>query len=263
MLSAALRNERQLARGRPPCLEAREVTGCAGPEKDLLISVVVPSLDEQETIASTLRPLQPLRGQDIEIIVIDGGSTDGTIELAHPLADRIERAHRGRAAQMNAGARLARGDVLLFLHADTRLPSQFVELVHNALSGGNRVWGRFDVRIESHRPILSIVARMMNTRSRWSGVATGDQAIFVRRSDFEQLGGFPEIALMEDIALSKALKRISWPACLSAAVVTSSRRWERHGIMRTIFLMWRLRWAYLRGVSPAKLAVKYGYGSDE
>jgi rSAM/selenodomain-associated transferase 2 len=161
---------------------------------------------------------------------------------------------------MNAGAARASGSILLFLHADTRLPTCGTELVCKALCGSDRVWGRFDVRIESPNPVLWLVARMMNLRSCWSGIATGDQAIFVRRADFHRVGGFPNIPLMEDIALSKALRRLSKPACLTTPAITSARRWERHGVLRTVFLMWRLRFAYFCGADPADLARAYGYG---
>lgn len=230
----------------------------AQPSSIGLISIIVPTLNEQEAIAGTLMPLQPLRGKSIEVIVTDGGSTDRTLELARPLADRVQVARRGRAVQMNVGAALARGEVLLFLHADTRLPLGFDELIRGALSRRGRAWGRFDTQIDSRNPILWIVACMMNTRASYSGIATGDQAIFARRADFERIGGFPAIPLMEDIALSKAMKRISWPAHIPTRVVTSARRWEQYGALNTILLMWRLRWAYFRGVDPAKLAAKYG-----
>jgi rSAM/selenodomain-associated transferase 2 len=206
-----------------------------------------------------LAALQAARGQDVEVVVVDGGSNDGTLARAEPLADQVTAAPRGRASQMNAGAAIARGDMFLFLHADTRLPASGVTLVQEALSNAGRVWGRFDVRIDSRNPMLWLVARMMNLRSRWSGIATGDQAIFVLRADFDRIGGYPDIPLMEDIALSRALRRIGPPVCLSTPVITSARRWERHGVLRTILLMWRLRWAYFRGADPADLAISYRY----
>jgi rSAM/selenodomain-associated transferase 2 len=164
---------------------------------------------------------------------------------------------------MNAGAAIARGNVLLFLHADTRLPGGAVELIRAGLNYGHRAWGRFDVRIDSRNPVLWVVARMMNLRSRWTGIATGDQAIFVRRTDFERIGGFPDVPLMEDIALSRALRRLSPPAYISMPVITSARRWQRHGVLRTILLMWRLRFAYSRGADPADLAISYGYARHD
>ncbi len=220
------------------------------------LSIIVPVLDEAAGIADQLRSLQPLRSRGAEIIVVDGGSTDDTRELAAPLADRVTAAPRGRALQSNAGARDAGGDSLLFLHADTRLPADADRLIGDALAG-TLVWGRFDVRITGQHPMLRVVAAMMNLRSRLTGVATGDQAMFMTRAAFERSGGFPPIALMEDIALSRALLRRSRPACLRARVTTSGRRWERHGVWRTILLMWRLRLAYFLGTEPARLATRY------
>ena len=198
---------------------------------------------------AALEALAPLRARGHEVIVVDGGSTDGTAEAAAGLCDRILSAPRGRASQMNAGARVATGEVLLFLHADTRLPPQA-----DALVLGSGLWGRFDVEIEGRHPLLKLVAWAMNLRSRITGIATGDQAIFVRRDAFP---GFPEIALMEDIALSKSLKRRAPPRCLRRKVVTSGRRWESRGVLRTILLMWRLRLLYFIGVPPDALARKY------
>ena len=213
------------------------------------LSVVVPTLNEARAIRAALEALAPLRARGHEVIVVDGGSTDGTAEAAAGLCDRILAAPRGRASQMNSGARAATGDVLLFLHADTRLPPGADALV---LSSAR--WGRFDVQIAGRHPLLKLVAWSMNLRSRLTGIATGDQAIFVRRDAFP---GFPEIALMEDVALSKLLKRHSAPACLSEKVVTSGRRWESRGVLRTIVLMWQLRFLYFIGVPPDALARKY------
>jgi rSAM/selenodomain-associated transferase 2 len=191
-------------------------------------------------------------------VVVDGGSTDGTMRVAAAAgADHVLRAPRGRAAQMNAGARAARGEILLFLHADTALPPSADEIVQAALNQG-RDWGRFDVAIAGADPLLAVVAMLMNLRSRLTGVATGDQAVFARRECFFAAGGFPEIPLMEDVALSKALKRIAPPACLRERVVTSGRRWERNGTLRTILLMWRLRLEYALGADPRRLARRYG-----
>ena len=228
--------------------------------KSPTISVVVPVLDEAETIAQSLLPLQPLRGRGIEVIVADGGSRDATRCVAHPLCDRFVDASRGRARQMNAGARAASGRVLLFLHADTRLPSGWNRMVQGALGNEDREWGRFDVRLDGVHPVLRIGERAMNLRSRLSGIATGDHAMFVARSAFQVVGGFPDIALMEDIALSRTLRARSRPVCLRAAVVTSSRRWERNGVVRTIVLMWRLRIEYALGADPDKLARLYRGG---
>jgi len=194
----------------------------------------------------------PLRARGHEVVVADGGSEDRTREIAAHLADRVVLAPRGRARQMNAGAAAASGDALLFLHADTRLPPDADELVSAALARSS--WGRFDVRIEGASPLFAVIAFSMNTRSRLTGIATGDQAIFVRREAFP---GFPEIALMEDIAFSRAMKRQSPPACLREQAVTSGRRWERHGVFRTMLLMWRLRLAYFLGAAPDELARRY------
>lgn len=228
-----------------------------------MVSIIIPALNEAATIVATLTSLQRWRGRAAEIIVVDGGSTDDTAALAKPLADHVVTARRGRASQMNAGAAIAQGDVLLFLHADTQLPADGVERARAALARGDRVWGRFDVRISSRRPGLWLVARTMNLRSRLSGIATGDQAMFVRRREFDMVGGFPDIPLMEDIALSQALRRLSWPACLAAPAVTSGRRWERRGLLRTIWLMWRLRLAYYLGADPSDLAVRYGHAPPD
>jgi len=216
-----------------------------------VLSVIMPVLNEACIVRDALELLQPLRARGAEVIVVDGGSADATSQLAAPLADRVVRAVRGRAAQMNAGAALARGDALLFLHADTRLPVDADRLL------AGHAWGRFDVRIDSRATALRLVAAMMNWRSRATGIATGDQAIFVAADFFHRVGGFPEIALMEDIAFSARARRLARPACLRARVTTSARRWEKHGVLRTIVLMWRLRLAYFMGADPAELARRY------
>jgi rSAM/selenodomain-associated transferase 2 len=216
------------------------------------LSIVIPALDEAPSIGATLAALAPLRARGHEVLVADGGSEDGTREIAAPLADRVLVAARGRARQMNAGAACARGDALVFLHADTRLPPAADALVAAALA--YRPWGRFDVRIEGASPLLAVIAFGMNLRSRLSGIATGDQAIFVRREAF---AGFPDLALMEDVAFSQAMRRRAPPACLRAQAVTSGRRWEQHGVLRTVLLMWRLRLAYFLGAAPDDLARRY------
>jgi rSAM/selenodomain-associated transferase 2 len=216
------------------------------------LSVVVPALNEAQGIGAALRALAPLRARGHEVIVADGGSDDGTREIAAPLCDRLLVAPRGRAAQMNAGARAACGDALVFLHADTRLPPRADEVIVESLK--THAWGRFDVAIEGRHPLLPLIAGAMNLRSRLTGIATGDQAIFVRRAAF---GGFPEIALMEDVAFSKAMKRRGPPACLRGRVLTSGRRWESRGVLRTVALMWRLRLMYFLGARPEALARRY------
>jgi rSAM/selenodomain-associated transferase 2 len=221
------------------------------------ISMVIPVLNEADGIAAALAALAPLRARGHEVIVVDGGSSDGTPALARSAADRVVSAPRGRASQMNAGAALARGEVLLFLHADTRLPENADARVLQGLEASGRAWGRFDVRIEGESVFLPVIAFFMNLRSRATGIATGDQAIFVRREAFERAGRFPPIELMEDIALSRSLKRISRPLCLADKAVTSGRRWERRGILRTVLLMWRLRLKFFFGAAPASLARLY------
>jgi rSAM/selenodomain-associated transferase 2 len=221
------------------------------------LSIVMPVLNEAPDIEQALRALQSLRGSGDEVIVVDGGSTDGSARLAATLADRVLIAERGRASQMNHGAQAARGDVLLFLHADTRLPQHAGCLVLDEMARSGREWGRFDVRIDGSRRSLRLVAALMNFRSRLTGICTGDQAIFVSRRLFLRMGGFPPIALMEDIALSRRLRRVSPPLCLGMPVHTSARRWERAGVVRTILLMWRLRLCYFFGASPAHLARVY------
>jgi rSAM/selenodomain-associated transferase 2 len=216
----------------------------------------MPCLNEADGIVESLTALAPLRAQGHEVIVVDAGA-DGTAQRAAPLADRVITAPRGRAVQMNRGAALARGDVLLFLHADTRLPADAAQAIAAGLAQTGRAWGRFDVRLSGRQPLLRVVERLMNRRSRLTGIATGDQAIFVERELFHAVGGYPEIALMEDIALSKRLKRHGPPLCLGEPVLTSSRRWERDGIVRTVLLMWWLRLRYFLGAPPARLARAY------
>jgi rSAM/selenodomain-associated transferase 2 len=216
------------------------------------LSIVIPALDEAGTIRDALAGLAALRSRGHEVIVVDGGSTDGTADLATPLADHVLRERRGRAVQMNAGARVAQGAALVFLHADTRLPEDAPQQIFQALS--DRLWGRFDVALEGRHALLGVVACAMNLRSRLTGIATGDQAIFVRRASFR---GFPEIALMEDVAFSRAMKRLGRPACLRARVHTSARRWEAAGVGRTILLMWWLRLLFALGAPPERLARRY------
>ena len=227
------------------------------------LSIIVPTLDESAGIAEALAALQPLRQRGAEVIVADGGSRDATAELARPLADRVLVAPRGRGSQMNAGAAAAGGDVFVFLHADSRLPPDADGLLRYGLAGAGRVWGRFDVVIDGRHLLLPVVAGMMNWRSQVTGIATGDQAMFVTREAFAAAGGFPDIALMEDIALSKTLKRIGRPLCLAARVRTSGRRWTENGVVRTVLRMWRLRFDYWRGIDPAALARRYGYAPRE
>ncbi|HZP70847.1 MAG TPA: TIGR04283 family arsenosugar biosynthesis glycosyltransferase [Pseudolabrys sp.] len=222
------------------------------------LSIIVPVLNEATRIEAALAALAPLRARGAEVIVVDGGSVDATPGIARPLADRVVTSRRGRAVQMNAGAAVARGDILLFLHADTQLPAEADGILREGLAVSGRSWGRFDVHF-GEGPLLGVIAVMMNLRSRITGIATGDQAIFVTRGAFEAVGGFPPIELMEDIAISTRLRRLSRPLCLRARVRTSPRRWKENGTLRTVFLMWRLRLAYFLGADPRRLAQRYGY----
>jgi rSAM/selenodomain-associated transferase 2 len=222
------------------------------------LAVVVPVLNEGAGIGATLSGLQAMRARGVRIVVVDGGSSDDTAGQARACADDVISSTRGRARQMNAGARHigTAADALLFLHADTRLPPEADAAVIAALRAGAR-WGRFDVRIDGTAPLLTLVGGLMNWRSRLTGICTGDQAIFVERGLFEALGGWPDQPLMEDIEFSRRARRVAAPAALRQTVVTSGRRWEQGGVWRTITLMWSMRWRYFRGVDPAELAREY------
>ncbi len=220
------------------------------------LSIIMPVLNEADRIEAALRALAPFRARGVETIVADGGSSDGTSQIARAIADRVLNAPRGRAIQMNAGAAVAKGDALLFLHVDTQLPDHADMLVLDGL--GCRSWGRFDVRFDEGGA-LRLVALMMNVRSRLTGIATGDQAMFMTRAAFEAAGGFPPIALMEDVVLSARLKRFDRPLCLSARVTSSGRRWRKRGLCRTILLMWQLRLRHFLGADPARLARAYDH----
>ncbi len=223
------------------------------------LSIIIPALNESENIEATLRPLQAMRTREVEIIVVDGGSSDGTRELAMPLVDRVMHSAPGRATQMNAGGNAASGDILLFLHADCRLPAHADDLIEAALALPQAQWGRFDVHIAGSHFMLPVIAWFMNQRSRLTGIATGDQGIFIRRSAFARLGGFPEQPLMEDIEFSTRMGQLCLPVFVAARLTASGRRWEKHGVWHTIALMWRLRWRYWRGVSAAEIHRAY-YG---
>ena len=227
------------------------------------LSIVVPVLNEAQNIETLLASLfarMPGSPADhgVELIVVDGGSSDDTIRLARAFGDcSVIESAPGRALQMNTGAESARGELVLFLHADTILPDDFLALVTHDFQQSDKAWGRFDVRLSGEHSLFRMIEYMMNHRSRLTGISTGDQAIFVRREIFKQLGGFAEIPLMEDIDLSKRLKRISKPFCIHQQASTSSRRWEQHGIIKTILLMWRLRLMYFVGFSAESLSLKY------
>lgn len=232
---------------------ANDVTLCTQP----WLSVIVPTLNEAGQISDTLQGLQPLRAQGVEIIVVDGGSRDGTVALAEPLADQVLRSDCGRARQLNAGAVHARGDVLLFLHADTRLPDDALPALRAATASKALAWGRFDVSITGRAWMLPVIAWFISQRSRWSGIATGDQALFFTRTLFYRIGKFPQQPLMEDVEISRRAKAVCPPECLPLRVSTSGRRWDSHGVWRTIWLMWKLRYLYWRGVPAAVLVRAY------
>ena len=221
------------------------------------LCVVMPVLNEAACIEAALQALVPLTARGGQTVVADGGSTDSTAALALAAGAQVVRAPRGRALQMNAGALQATGDILVFLHADTRLPLNADRLITQALDNGPQIWGRFDVCIEGQPRMLGVIAAFMNLRSRWTGIATGDQAMFMTRAAFDAVGGFADQPLMEDIEMSVRLARLSRPACLRSKVVTSGRRWETRGVWRTVLLMWRLRFAYWRGAAPERLAALY------
>ena len=223
------------------------------------IAIIVPVFNEAlelPRLVAHLTALKATTNQNFELVFADAGSTDETVVLIEKAGLRVISSPKGRAWQMNAGAAQTSGDVLLFLHADTHLPVDALEEIQSNLVG-NICWGRFDVRIDGKPWMLGVVSRMMNWRSRLTGIATGDQAMFMTRTAYQAIGGFPELALMEDIEASHRLCRLSRPACISSAVVTSGIRWETRGVWTTIFLMWRLRWAYWRGQNPKLLAEMY------
>jgi rSAM/selenodomain-associated transferase 2 len=219
------------------------------------LSIIIPAINEADTIGVLLRQLQPLRRRGNEVILVDGGSTDATVALAGPLVDRLLTTPAGRARQMNAGAEVAKGQMLWFLHADSSIPAGADAYV---LDNATPVWGRFDIRLSGNSLLLRSVAALMNLRSSITGIATGDQGLFVSRSMFDRVGGYADLPLMEDVDLSKRLKRIQRPVCVPHALTTSSRRWENYGVVRMILLMWTLRLAWFLGVPAARLARYYG-----
>lgn len=221
------------------------------------LSIIVPVLNEASQLPAILAQLLGLQHGACEVLLVDGGSQDDTVAMARSAGFTVWISERGRAEQMNFGARAAKGEILLFLHADTQLPDSADQIIFNAMQDDSRQWGRFNVRIAGRSWMFKVIATMMNIRSAWTGIATGDQAIFVRRQAFQLVGGFPRQALMEDIEFSKRIKKRSRPICLYQRVTTSGRRWEAKGLWRTIFLMWRLRLAYFLGVDPESLAKLY------
>ena len=220
------------------------------------VSIIIPVLNEAAQIADALSELQSCRDQGHEVIVVDGGSTDDTMSRAGSSADKLLQADTGRGLQMNRGVDAAEGDVLLFLHVDTRLPETALTQIIEAVEDGH-YWGRFNVRLSGEHFLFRIIEQMMNLRSCVTGVATGDQAIFVSRESIDIIGSYPQLPLMEDVVFSKRLRDLGWPACIRQRVLTSSRRWEHGGILRTVFLMWRLRLLFFFGVPAEKLAKQY------
>ena len=221
------------------------------------LSIIIPTLNEQDVIGALLDDLAPLRACGDELILVDGGSNDATFTLAAGRVDRLIHSTPGRAVQMNAGAKVAHGDVLWFVHADSRVPADAAQRLRDAIHG-SQAWGRFDVSLSGRQWSLRVIETLMNLRSRWTGIATGDQGIFVHRALFDVVGGYPSIPLMEDIELSRALRMRMPPACLRRPrLQTSSRRWEQRGILRTVLLMWRLRLQHALGTPAAKLARIY------
>ena len=223
-------------------------------------TIIVPVLNEAKKMPDFLQHLQTFREQGHEVIIVDGGSTDNSTGLVAGFVDSLIAAPRGRARQMNAGASVASGEVLVFLHADTHMPADAIDTMLRELGSSDRVWGRFDVQLSGAAFLLRMVERFMNLRSRLTGITTGDQTLFVRSDVFREVGGYPDIELMEDIAISKRLKAVAPPLCLTRRVISSSRRWEEMGIVRTIILMWGLRLRYFLGETPASLARRY-YGA--
>ncbi|MDR9424909.1 MAG: TIGR04283 family arsenosugar biosynthesis glycosyltransferase [Marinobacter sp.] len=227
------------------------------PPDGMALTIIVPVLNEFETLPALLEHLKHWQSRGAEVLIVDGGSNDQTAEEVRHQGFAVIDAPRGRASQMNAGAQASRSRNLVFLHADTRLPEQADLQILAALRDSDVAWGRFDVRIEGESKWLPIIAWFMNTRSRLTGIATGDQALFMTRNAFDRIEGFPEQPLMEDIEISRRLKQMARPVCLGNKVITSGRRWDSRGSGRTIWLMWQLRWAYWRGIPAEQLAERY------
>ena len=221
----------------------------------MLISIIIPVLNEEASIKNLLQQLQACRQQGHEVIVVDGGSVDNTVSISKPLSDKVIISSYGRAIQMNKGAEKSKNEILWFLHADTLIPDNAIEYIHQALK--KKSWGRFNVHLSGTNVLFRLIESMMNLRSCVTGIATGDQGIFINKVIFNKVGGFPNIPLMEDIAISKNLKNISRPACVKEKLITSRRRWEKNGILSTVLLMWKLRLLFWLGVNVDRLAKQY------
>ena len=221
------------------------------------LSIILPVLNEAALIGAALQALQAIRQRGAELVVVDGGSSDDTVQLATALADRVVVAGAGRAQQMNRGAELASGEMLLFLHLDSELPEGAMEFIEQLCGSIANHWGWFDVRLSHPGFAYRVIARFMNLRARLSRVCTGDQALFLSRPLFKQVGGFPELPLMEDVAMSKRLRQLSTPVVCKQPIIASTRRWEERGMLRTVLLMWKLRLLYFFGVSPERLVTLY------
>jgi len=220
------------------------------------ISIIVPVYNEASSIETFLKSLQLFRQYGHEIVLVDGKSQDQTLQLARPYVDRMISSEKSRARQMDLGAKMASGQVFLFLHADTQLPELADQLILNSLAQGFH-WGRFNIRLSGSDKLFRLIEKMMNWRSCLTGIATGDQAIYLSKMLYKDIGGFPQIALMEDIELCTRLIKWTKPDCIKQTVISSSRRWEKNGIIRTVLLMWMMRLQYFFGVSPEKLQKQY------
>lgn len=219
------------------------------------ISIIIPTLNEEIAIKDLLQQLQTLRTQGHEVIVVDGGSHDETLSISESLADKVIKSKAGRALQMNNGTMHANENILWFLHADTIIPDHAIEMIQQALN--EKDWGRFNVKLSGTNILFRLIESMINIRSCFSGIATGDQGIFVKKNIFESVGHYSILPLMEDVELSKKLKRVSRPVCIKEKLITSSRRWEKNGVISTVLLMWRLRFLYWLGVNASTLAKQY------
>ncbi|MCW9030480.1 MAG: TIGR04283 family arsenosugar biosynthesis glycosyltransferase [Gammaproteobacteria bacterium] len=223
----------------------------------MFVSIIIPALNEESSIKNLLQQLQVSRQQGHEVIVVDGGSEDQTIAVSTLLADKVIQSDPGRAVQMNKGAVQASGDILWFLHADSVISENAIKNIQFNLNEQNKDWGRFNIKLSGLHYMFRIIEKMINFRSCLSSIATGDQGIFIKRKVFDDVGGYSNIPLMEDIDISKKLRAQSRSVCIKETLTTSSRRWEKNGILSTILLMWRLRFLYWLGISADKLASQY------